>query len=247
MRTPEYESVDLILLLDWSASMQAEDIRPSRFRRADLEIRNFLKHRPDVIGRVALIGFAGASLTLSHETRDQGIILFYLDWIEEDTEPLYGTNLTAALESALDLARKDSPERRKIVVIISDGEDHAGTLDAAVEKFATRRIPVYAIGVGSNAEVPIPSHQGGLQKVLLDDAGAPLTTRFNESTLRSIAGATRARYYRSTTGEELGTALAEIAGRERRIVRWRNDEYQELYPWGLWVAAAALSWALIIL
>src|SRR6185436_20278949 len=78
MRTPEYESVDLILLLDRSASMQAEDIRPSRFRRASLEIRNFLQHRPDIIGRVGLIGFANAAVTLSHETSDQGVILFYL-------------------------------------------------------------------------------------------------------------------------------------------------------------------------
>jgi hypothetical protein len=247
MRTPEYEDVDLILLLDRSVSMQAEDIRPSRFRRASLEIRNFLKNRPDIIGRVGLIGFAGASLTLSHATRDQGIILFYLDWIEEDSAPLYGTNMAGALQGALDLIRKDGPERRKIIVIISDGEDHSGGLDAAVERFVTGRIPVYTIGIGSNAEVPIPSHEGGPGKMVLDDSGAPLTTRFNESTLRAIADATGGGYYRSTTGEELGTALSEIASRERRIVRWRNDEYHELYPWGLWSAVGALSWMLVIL
>jgi Ca-activated chloride channel homolog len=247
MRTPEYESLDLILLLDRSASMQAEDIRPSRFRRACLEIRNFLKHRPDIIERVGLIGFAGSSLTLSHETRDQGIILFYLDWIEEDTQPLYGTNFTGALESALDLVRKDMPERRKFVVIVSDGEDHNGGLEETVAKFVTTRVPIYTIGIGSNAEVPIPTQEGGVRKALLDEAGTPLTTRFNEGTLRSIAGATGGRYFRSTTGEELGTALADIASRERRVVRWRNDEYQELYPWGVASAATAVSWALVLL
>jgi Ca-activated chloride channel family protein len=246
-RTPEYQSLDLLLMLDRSASMQAEDIPPSRFLRATQEIRNFLKHRPDIIGRVGLIGFAGSSLTLSYETRDEGILLFYLDWIEEDHQLLYGTNLTGALESGFDMARKEMPERQKFVVIISDGEDHNGNLEEAVAKFAAARIPIYTIGIGSNAEVPISTREGGVRKVLLDEGGAPLTTRFNESTLRWIAGATGGRYFRSTTGQELGTALAEIAGRERRIVRWKSDDYRELYPWGLGAAAVAMSWALVIL
>jgi Ca-activated chloride channel family protein len=246
-RTPEYESLDLLLLLDRSASMQAEDIRPSRFARANLEIRNFLKTRPDIIGRVGLIGFAGASLTLSHETRDQDIILFYLDWIEEDLEPLYGTNITGALESALELAAKDETDRRKFVVVVSDGEDHDGGLQQAVEKFVTAKIPIYTIGIGSQAEVAIPNRQSGQRKPLLDESGNPLTTRFEEATLRAIAEASGGRYFRSTTGQELATALASITSRERRIVRWRTDEYEELYPWGLGGAAVALSWALVIL
>ena len=82
---------------------------------------------------------------------------------------------------------------------------------------------------------------------LVDEDGVPITTRFNESTLRWIANQTGGRYYRSTSGKELGTALSDIAAQERRIVRWRNDAYQDLYPWGLAVAAAALSWAVVIL
>jgi Ca-activated chloride channel family protein len=247
MRIPEYESMDLILLLDRSASMQAEDIRPSRFRRASLEIRNFLKNKPDAIARVGLIGFAGTSLELSHETRDVGVLLFYLDWIEEEHEPLYGTNLSAALESALDLAHKDQPERRKFVVIVSDGEDHSGSLEETMTKVTASRIPVYTIGIGSNAEVSIPMEVNGRRDLLRDEDGAPLTTRFNESTLRWIAGTAGGRYFRSTTGEELGGALTDIATRERRIVAWRNDQRRELYTWGLVAAAIALSAGLVIL
>jgi Ca-activated chloride channel family protein len=246
MRTPEYESLDL-LLLDRSASMQAEDIRPSRFRRASLEIRNFLKSKPDVVGRVGLIGFAGSSLMLSHHTSDPDVLLFYLDWIEEDHEPLYDTNMTEALESAFDLARKDAPERPKVVVIVSDGEDHSGSLDETVAKFAAAHIPIYCIGIGSNAEVPIPAEVDGVRQLLRDEEGAVLTTRFNEGTLRSIARAAGGRYFRSTTGGELGTALTDIARHERRIVRWKNNEYRELYPWGLAMAAIALAGGLVTL
>jgi Ca-activated chloride channel family protein len=246
-RTPEYESRDLLLLLDRSASMQAEDIRPTRFQRATLEIRNFLKNKPDAIARVGLIGFAGSSLTLSRETRDSGILLFYLDWIEGDHEPLFGTNMAGALESAFELAGKDAPDRRKFVVIISDGEDESGSLEPTVAKFAAGRIPIYAIGIGSNSEVPIPTEVAGVRDVLRDDHGLPLTTRFTEGTLRWIAGATGGRYFRSTTGAELGTALTDIARREQRIVGWRTDELRELYPWGLATAAFALGWSLVLL
>src|SRR5262245_22375030 len=79
LRMPEYESRDLLLLLDRSASMLAEDVRPSRARRASLEIRNFIKTKPETIGRIGLIGFAGSSLTLSQQTRDTDVVLFYLD------------------------------------------------------------------------------------------------------------------------------------------------------------------------
>jgi Ca-activated chloride channel homolog len=246
-RAPEYESLDLLLLLDRSASMQAEDIRPSRFRRATLEIRNFLKNKPDTIARVGLIGFAGSSLTLSRQTRDSGILLFYLDWIEEDHDLLFGTNMSGALESALELARKDLPERRKFVVIVSDGEDESGSLEPTVAKFAASRIPIYGIGIGSNVDAPIPTEVAGVRDVLRDDDGLPLTTRFTEGTLRWIASATGGRYFRSTTGAELGTALADIARREQRIIGWRSDQFRELYPWGLTAAAFALTWSLVLL
>lgn len=90
MRTPEYESLDLLILLDRSVSMWAQDVRPSRFRRASLEIRNFLANRPETIARVGLVGFSGTSLVLSHQTRDADILLFYLDWMEEERRPMYG-------------------------------------------------------------------------------------------------------------------------------------------------------------
>jgi Ca-activated chloride channel family protein len=246
MRAPEYESVDLLLLLDRSVSMWARDIRPSRARRASLEIRNFLATKPEAISRVGLIGFSGTSLVLSHQTRDPDILLFYLDWMEEDPAPMYGTNLTGALQSALDMAQEDQPERRKFVVLISDGDDRAGSLDEAVSKFVAARIPIYCIGIGSNSEVPIPAGEGALD-ALLDEQGTPMTTQFNEVTLRRIAGATGGQYYRSIRGEELGLALGEIASRERRIVRWKEDQYRELYTWGLAVAGMALSWGLAIL
>jgi len=79
LRVPEYERRDLVLLLDRSASMWAEDVKPSRFRRAVHEIKGFLQRKPEGIDRVGLVGFAGTSLVLSHLTRDMNALFFYLD------------------------------------------------------------------------------------------------------------------------------------------------------------------------
>ena len=157
IRTPEYESRDLLLLIDRSASMQAADIRPSRARRASLEVRNVIRAKPDSIARIGLIAFAGSSLTLSQPTTDGDAVLFYLDWIDEDRVPLFGTNLRAALENALELIRRGDRKRPTFVVVLSDGDDFGAPLEATIAKFVAQRIPIYSIGIGSTDEVPIPT------------------------------------------------------------------------------------------
>jgi Ca-activated chloride channel family protein len=247
VRVPEYETRDLLLVLDRSVSMQAEDVPPSRARRASLEIRNFIEAKPDTIGRIGLIGFAGSSLTLSQQTRDPGVLLFYLDWIEEDRAPLFGTNLRAALENALEVVRKDQRKRPTLVVVVSDGDDYGTGLQATVAKFTAQRIPVYTIGIGSTADVPIPAPDGEAGEVLLDEKGQPLSTRLNEETLQAIAEATEGQYFRSTSGGELKAALEDIANRERRIVGYRAVPHHDVYPWSLAFGAAALAALLAVL
>ena len=115
-RVPDYERQDLIVLLDRSVSMRARDVAPSRFARATLELRNFLRQKPDGIGRVGLVGFADSSVVLSYLTGDVENILFYLDWLDgpsASASAMFGTNIGAALRSALDVARKDDRPTRK--------------------------------------------------------------------------------------------------------------------------------------
>ena len=244
-RIPEYERIDLILVLDRSASMRAADIQPSRFSRASAEIQNFLREKPETISRVGLIAFAHTALTMSHLTRDPGILSFFLDWMNDDEDLYFGTNLAMALESALNVARKELPQRRKVVVLISDGDDHGAALGRVIAEFQSSSIPIYSIGVGSNFEVPIPSPLWAESPIVRTDAGAVLTTTFNEDTLRRVATLTHGRYFRSTTGLELTTTLHDIAAREKRIAQWR-DEYHDVHAWGLAVAAVAL-WALVVI
>jgi Ca-activated chloride channel family protein len=248
-RVPEYERQDLVILLDRSASMKAHDIQPSRFARATLEIRNFLRHKPDAIDRVALVGFADASVVLSYLTSDVESIFFYLDWIDGDPYPLFGTNMGAALTSALEVIKKDNRESRKVILVVSDGEDFGDDLPKALAAVTKGGFRVNAIGIGGDDPVPIPLlDPQGRETYLRDEAGRVEMTKFSETTLRQIASVTGGRYVRSTTGNELQDAIADIVKGERRVQGWRTTtEYRDLYPASLAVAGAAgaVLWLLL--
>ena len=240
-RMPEYERQDLIILLDRSASMRAHDIAPSRFSRAIAEIRQFIEHKPEAIDRVGLVGFADASVILSYLTGDLDSIAFYLDWIDHDPQTLLGTDLGAALKAALDVAHKDNRPTRKLFLLLSDGEDYGPELSKQAALYQAAGLRINCIGIGADAEVPIPVVQpDGTEALLRDEAGRIVKTKFAESTLRQIATMTGGRYMRSSTGNELAEGIANIAKGERRILGWRiTSDYRDLYPAGLAVAGAA--------
>jgi Ca-activated chloride channel family protein len=240
-RTPDYERQDLIIVLDRSASMRAHDIPPSRFTRATLEIRNFLKHKPEAVDRVALVGFADASLVLSYLTSDVNNLFFYLDWIDGDPTTLLGTNIGAALNSAREVAQKDNRPTRKVFLVVSDGEDYGDDLRKALTTFRAEGRRVHCIGIGSDQPVPIPLVDAeGRESFLKDDSGSLVRTHFSESTLRRIAEVTGGRYVRSSTGNELAGEIDDIVKGERKLLGWKTStDYRDLYHAALVTAVVA--------
>jgi Ca-activated chloride channel family protein len=242
-RTPQYEREDLVIMLDRSASMRAHDVVPSRFSRATEEIRTFLRNKPENIDRVGLVGFAGSSLILSYLTRDLDTVAFYLDWIEGDPQTLLGTNIGAALRNALEVAKKDDRQTRKIFVLLSDGEDYGGEVTRQLAAFRQEGHHINSIGIGSDDEVPVPEIlPDGREAPLRDENGRIVRTRFEESMLRQLASNTGGRYLRSRTPGDLARALQEIEQGERKLVGYRTTtDYRDLYPAALAIAAAALA------
>ena len=257
-RVPDYERQDLIIMLDRSVSMHARDIRPSRFSRATLELRNLLRQKPEGIDRIGLVGFADSSLVLSYLTDDVESVLFYLDWLDGESSVLFGTNIGAALKGAMDVAEKDDRPTRKRLLLVSDGEDYGTELKTALDALRAGGYRVDCIGIGSEQAVPIPltssggdSSAGSLSpraasrdgdSYLKDDAGRRVTTTFEEATLVRVAATTGGRYLRSTTGTGLARAIGEMVKGDRRILGWRSaTEYRDLYPVGVAVAAAAAA------
>lgn len=242
-RVPEYEKQDLIVMLDRSVSMRARDILPSRFVRATEELRTLLLRKPEGIDRIALVGFADSSLVLSYLTDDVESVMFYLDRIDEDAAVLFGTNIGAALKSAMDVAKKDDRRTRKRFLLLSDGEDYGTELNAALDALRAGGYRVDCIGIGSDGAVPIPlTALDGEDSFLRDDSGRRVTTKYEEATLVRVAATTGGRYVRSATGTELERAMSALAGGERRILGWRSStEYRELYPLGLAIAAVGVA------
>jgi Ca-activated chloride channel family protein len=255
-RVPDYERQDLIIMLDRSVSMHARDILPSRFSRATLELRNLLRQKPEGVDRIGLVGFAESSLVLSYLTGDVDSVLFYLDWLDSESSVLFGTNIGAALKSAMDVAKKDDRPTRKRFLLVSDGEEYGTELETALDTFRAEGYRVDCIGIGSEQAVPIPLTASGDESstgppraapraedpYLRDDAGRRVTTKFDEATLVRVAATTGGRYVRSTSGTELARAIGDVVKGDRRILGWRSaTEYRELYPVGLAVATVAAA------
>ena len=238
---PEYERQALILILDRSVSMRARDILPSRAERALVEIKNFLRRKPDAIERVGLVGFAGSPVILAYLTKDLDNVMFYLDWIADDPTLLYGTDMGGALTSALEVTHRDPTQTHKMFLVISDGEDQSGGVTPAVAAVKAEHIRVHCIGIGSPVESLIPvGFEGGRNVFLRDDDGNLLTTRFNETTLRSMAEATGGVYVRTTNGNDLRDAIETIARSELRQTGFKTTtEYRDIYIFLL--AAAAVT------
>jgi Ca-activated chloride channel family protein len=246
-RVPEYERQDVILILDRSASMLAQDVAPSRFARAIDEVKVFLARKPEGIDRVALVAFAGTSLTVSHLTRDTESLYFFLDWIREDATLHFGTDVAAALGAAREVARRDRSKSRKIFLLLSDGDDHGPKVAAMLEELRRERVRVHAIGIGTPREMPIPvAVEDGVTRYLEDEQGQLLLTRFDPTALREVAGLTGGRFVLSTTGHELAPAMEQIALGERRQVGWRRSHEERDAHRPLLLAAAAAVLLLLV-
>jgi Ca-activated chloride channel homolog len=240
-RTPQFERLDLILIMDRSVSMRARDIRPSRFGWAVDEIKRFLRRKPDGIGRVGLVGFAATPVVLSYPTRDLDSLFFYLDWLRDDPTPMFGTDVGAALTRALEAARRDPQNAAPLFVLVSDGDDQGTQLERAAAALRPEGIRVHTIGIGSQARVTIPVMTGaGREELLRDERGNLVTTTFSASSLQRVAGITGGRYIRSVAGGELLSAFGAITEARQRQIGWTTTmEFRDLYLYLL--TAAGLS------
>ena len=249
-----YQKIDVVFLLDNSLSMRCRDIPPSRMDRAREEVRNFIAHRGGAnIGRIGLVSFSGSSVILSYLTKDSSNILFYLDYLEAEKEPTFGTDIGSGVKNGLMLIGKEQalePTLKPdtvIFILISDGEDNGRELREAVQQAAQKGIRIYAVGFGSQAGGYIPIGEKDSQTVfLINEEGKKVLATFDEATLRFVADASNAVYYRSYTGTELYKNLNDILNKEREVIGSETvTEKNPLHAWFLVGAFAALAIFLI--
>jgi len=183
---------DVVFLLDCSLSMTTSDVLPSRLQRAKFAMLDFVRRQSH--GRVGLVAFAGSAFIQCPLTFDVDAFEETLLAVDEKTIPIPGTDIGRALDEAYRAMDKGS--RRKLVVLVTDGEDLEKSGIAAAKNLATNGVVVFTLGVGTPAGKEIQTVNAAGQAELLRDAqGEIVRSHLDETTLREIAEATGGSYY----------------------------------------------------
>ncbi|MHB8155284.1 MAG: VWA domain-containing protein [Candidatus Omnitrophota bacterium] len=190
------KGLDIIIALDTSKSMLANDIKPSRLERAKLAIGDFTQNLKG--DRIGLITFAGSAFLGCPLTIDYGGFLLSLENIDVSNIPRGGTSISSAIKEAM-RSYPAGEGKYKVLIIITDGEDHEGDPLRLAEEAKKEGIIICSIGIGTKeGELVFLKQEDGRKEFLRDNEGNAVKTRLNEEVLQKIALVCGGTYIRST-------------------------------------------------
>jgi Ca-activated chloride channel family protein len=233
------EGIDIVLALDVSTSMLAEDFKSGGKRINRLEVvkqvtRDFISRRPN--DRIGVVVFAGRPYILGPLTWDHNWIKSRINEIKPgDIED--GTAIGTALTNAVKRLR-ESRAKSKVVILLTDGNNNAGEIapEAAADAAKELKVTVYTIGAGSQGLVPYPAIDAWGRKHY-----QMVEINLDEELLQKIAATTGGRYFRATDTESLKTIFERIDRMEKtRVEMAKYSEYKDLYPYFLFGALGML-------
>jgi Ca-activated chloride channel family protein len=218
-------NLDLIIVLDYSKSMYARDIAPSRTLRAKSEVARLISSLPGA--RFGAVAFAGQPISFPLTSDGPAISQFFQQMTPNDM-PVGGTAIARALEAGRNLLARDplSKTHKRVMLLVTDGEDLEGDPVSIATSAAQDEISIFVVQIGGRTPEPIPqvSETGEVQGIRTDEEGKPLTTSLSaegEAQLGSIASTTGGAVVRSEAGQ---TGIAEI---ERRLKLLMTEELSE--------------------
>lgn len=247
LETVERRGIDIVIAIDVSNSMLAEDIKPNRLLRARQAISKLVDELKN--DRIGIVVFAGNAYTQLPITTDYAAAKLFLSTINTDIVPTQGT----AISEAIDLSIKafDENDHQKAIIIITDGEDHEGKAIESAKKAAENGIKVYTIGMGLPEGAPIPvydkyGNQQGFKKDLNNNT---VVTRLNEEMLQQIAAAGNGKYVRANnTQAGLGLIFDEINDLEKTKFESKMfSDYEDRFQYLIGIAIALLLLEFFIL
>jgi Ca-activated chloride channel family protein len=234
------KGLDVVIAVDVSLSMYAEDIKPNRLIRAKHEISNFIdKLRGD---RIGLVAFAGEAFVQCPLTLDYSAAKIFLNVLGPDLISTPGTAIGPAIETALS-AFNSKEEQYRVIVLLTDGEGHTGTAETWAEEAAKKGVIVYTVGIGSLSGVPIPlKDKQGNVTYKKDLQGNVVSTKLDEATLVQMAEVTGGTYFHAAPGQfELEQVVQEIESMEKReLEEERFTQHKEQFQWPLALAIICL-------
>ncbi|WP_103026702.1 VWA domain-containing protein [Salinibacter altiplanensis] len=247
VRTVERRGLDLVVALDVSASMRAQDVSPSRLRRAKNEIRTLVD---DLSGdRVGLVLFAGTGFVQAPLTTDYDAFRLFLNAAAPDQISTPGTDVGRAVDAGLqafgasrpadDATATPEAPRPRALLLVSDGENHTGDLNAARQRAEDAGVTLLTAGIGTEEGARIPVYENGRRvDYKRNRTGAVVRSRLREAPLRRLARS--GAYFRIGAAS---SALSDVPAALRQVGASTYDadrfaDYEEMYQWPL---AAALG------
>ena len=231
VREVKSEGTDLLVLLDVSRSMLAGDVKPSRLARAKDAVRFIAESLKG--DRIGLVIFAGDAFLLCPLTNDIAAFTMFLDYAAPESIRLQGTDIGKALAEAARVFEKKRLTSR-LVLLITDGEDHEGNFAPIADKFRDMDVSIYAAAIGHDEGEFIPEQKNkeegeGYHR---DSSGKLVRTRMNAGILKKLAAATRGSYIDITESFSGLRFILEIVDEQQknqfaaRIVKERREQYQ---------------------
>ncbi|EDP96692.1 VWA domain-containing protein [Kordia algicida OT-1] len=233
LETVKREGVDIVFAVDVSKSMLAEDISPSRLDKSKRIVSEIINNLGS--DRIGIIAYAGRAVPQLPITTDFSAAKMFLNNLNTNMLSSQGT----AIDDAIRLAKTyydDVEQTNRVLVIISDGEDHTGGAGQLAEEATKEGIKTYTIGVGTTKGGPIPIKRRGITESFKRDLqGEVVITKLNEKTLKDIAAEGNGEYIDGTVTEE---AVAFIKNRlstmnKTEFEAKKFSEYQDQFQWFL--------------
>jgi Ca-activated chloride channel family protein len=214
------KGIDLMICLDVSNSMMAQDIKPNRLERAKQAIVRLIDNLEG--DRIGIIVFAGKAYTQLPITTDYAAAKMFTASISTNIVPTQGTAISAAIEMAANSFGES--KHNKAIVVITDGEDHEGSVLEQADAALKKNITLYTIGMGLPEGAPIPVFSGDIQTGYRKDRdGQTIMSKLDETLLQKVAGVGKGMYVRATTSE---TGLKKIFDDISKIQKSEIEEKQ---------------------
>ena len=246
LETVKKKGVEVIVALDVSNSMLAEDIQPSRLERAKQAISRMVDRMEN--DRVGLIVFAGDAYVQIPITSDYLAVKMFLPAIGPAIVPKQGTAIASAIDLAMNSFTPDD-NRSKALIIITDGENHESDPVASARKAHEQGITIHTIGIGKPEGVPIPITVNGQRAFLKDRSGHTVITKLDEPLLEKIAVAGGGTYIRASSASlGLNKIYNKIKGMDQKEMEAKSySDYNDIFQYAIGLALffVLLEWVIM--
>lgn len=240
LETVTREGVDIVFALDVSKSMEAEDIAPNRLEKSKQLVTQIVNQLGS--DRIGLIGYAGSAFPQLPITTDYASAKMFLQGMNTDMVSSQGTAISEAIKLATTYFNEEDATS-KVLIILSDGEDHAGAAVELAREAAEKGIRIITIGIGTEQGGPIPIEQNGVvQSYKKDQAGNTVITRLDEETLLEIAEAGNGAYISGTVTSEVTDQIKETLQTldQTEFEEKQFADFQSQFQWFLGLAILLL-------